>query len=88
MAFARPVRSCEYYHYRCVQLHQNPQECDGAMATAMSTGNADIGLLADRLRRQDKVLEEIVAALRLDWFSISPSRLCEFRTRLRPTSFE
>jgi hypothetical protein len=26
-----------------MQLHENPQGCDGALATAMSTGNADIG---------------------------------------------
>jgi hypothetical protein len=43
MAFARALRTCEYYHYRCMQLHQNPQGCDGALATAMPAGNADIG---------------------------------------------
>ena len=43
MAFARVTRTCEYYHYSCMQLHENPRRCDRSLATAMSTGNADIG---------------------------------------------
>lgn len=43
MAFARPLRTCQYYHYRCMQRREDMQRCDGSLASAMSTGNADIG---------------------------------------------
>ncbi len=43
MAFARATHSCAYYHYRCMQLHEDPRGCDSSLATALATGNADIG---------------------------------------------
>ena len=42
IAYAR-VHTCEYYHYRCIQLHQNEQRCAEELETSMSTGNAAIG---------------------------------------------